>query len=275
MAPFKNKLALNFLGTMNGSSTSHTNAWFMPNDCTLVFVDLSLLNLQKAWALIEAYKADLTHVIVCLTHTHADHVSGLSMLAFLVPHLLPEVTLEIIADSQVLMAARSILDSEGARTSEHMVIYRSPDQGKFNWDGQESIPGHYRRWFIRPIPTTHDHKLLAATGFLFNFNGTAVIYSGDTNTLTPFTEEVKNLVAEHTDHQPVPIELYLEAQTLHKWPAHLYLPDILPCICQMLDLAPELKVILMHYDDQAAIIKRCSSLAERFRSRIFIAEPTF
>lgn len=263
-------LELRFLGARNGSSTSHTNAFFMPDSETLVLIDLSLLNVQKAQRIIQRYRDRLTRVIICLTHTHADHVSGVSMLAYVVEHLLSEVRLEIIADSRVLLAARSILDAEGAKEADGIVVYRAPDIKKFAWDGQEPIPANYH-WFGRAIPTEHDRNLLAATGFLFRVNGKAVVYSGDTNTLEPFEHQVWAIAEEETDHRKTPIELYLEVQN-KKWPAHLYFPEIQPRVEEMLREIPQLNVIFMHYDNYRQLRWACTSFPEELQERVWIAK---
>ena len=267
MAPSNRRLELKFLGTMNGNSQSHTNAFFMIDEETLVFVDMSLLNMHKAIALIEAYRDTLKSVVLCLTHTHADHVSGASTLAHAVEYLLNGTKLEVIGPRNVLVAARQILCAEGAR--DGLVDYYALNGARLG-DWQKPIPPKYD-WLFTAIPTTHDERLMGAAGYMLRLNGKVVIYTGDTNTLEPFAKQVRAATDEYADR---PIELYVEAQ-VEKRSTHLCITELIAPLTQLLCETKELKVILMHYDNRDMMVQECAAFPEDVRQRIYIAEETF
>ena len=67
---------LKFLGNGSGFTPYHNNCYFVEHD-DLTFIDLSMLNIEKALDIQSKYK----NVSVLVTHMHDDHVSGIGLFA--------------------------------------------------------------------------------------------------------------------------------------------------------------------------------------------------
>ena len=75
----KFKMALHFLGTGDAFSRHPNNAYFRPDEDTLVFIDLDARNFMRAKREIE--RKIPRRIFVLITHMHNDHVSGIPTLA--------------------------------------------------------------------------------------------------------------------------------------------------------------------------------------------------
>ena len=75
----KFKKALHFLGTGDAFSRHPNNAYFRPDEDTLVFIDLDARNFMRAKREIERKVPKRIYVLI--THMHNDHVSGIPTLA--------------------------------------------------------------------------------------------------------------------------------------------------------------------------------------------------
>ena len=72
-------MALHFLGTGDAFSRHPNNAYFRPDEDTLVFIDLDARNFMRAKREIERKLPKRIYVLI--THMHNDHVSGIPTLA--------------------------------------------------------------------------------------------------------------------------------------------------------------------------------------------------
>ena len=292
MAPYQEAgFELKFLGTMNGSSLKHTNAYFYPEKDVIAFVDLSYLNYEKASFLITS---NLKRVILFLTHLHDDHATGVLSLAFLVRDRCPGVILEVVTGNYILHDAFSVFYATGGRPiikdgklSEVLRIYGQRFDGKIltrvspesellveqdfllNNEQKFEIPS----WFVKTVPTVHSPRLSGAVGFVFLLNDKAVIYSGDTNTADPFFEKAENYALEVSDHVPTPTELYLEAQDEVETSMHLSFQKIRKQLMLLMKRAPVLRAVLMHYNDHAITYHVRKFNEELGEERLFVAEP--
>lgn len=288
--PYKDAgFELKFLGTMNGSSSLHTNAYFYPEKDVMAFIDLSLLNYEKASYLITP---NLKRVILFLTHLHDDHASGVLSLAFLVREKLG-VLLEVMTGSYFTQGAFQVFYETGGKpifkngelsevlhiygqTFDGRILTRPSPESAFLVEQElilESQQFKVPSWFVKTVPTVHSPRLSGAVGFVFMLNGKAIVYSGDTNTADPFFSKAENYAIETGDEAPLPVptELYLEAQTGANITMHLSFDKIRSELLALMRRAPLLRVALMHYNDYGITHEVTEFNRELGEERLFVA----
>lgn len=114
---------LKFLGTMNGGSESHTNAYYLPDPETIVFFDLSLLNAYRAERIIRT-RPGLTKFYNLITHTHCDHASGVELFAYGVKMFFPGHLTNVITDESIAAEVKLHLDTGGMRKMDGDESYK-------------------------------------------------------------------------------------------------------------------------------------------------------
>ncbi len=290
----KQGFELKFLGTMNGFSQSHTNAYFFPDSETLAFLDLSLYNFEKAKRLVDRNADRLKRVILFLTHTHDDHISGVPRLAFHVRHKIPGVKLEVLTSTLLIqdayricfgMGARPLVGSNGelddviriyGQALNKAILSRWSDQVEFLVD-QNLLDERSRfvipDWFVKTVPTTHSPRLLGSCGFVFRLNEKAVIYTGDTNASEHFYEQAERFVTENIDMKPIPTELYIDMETIETG-VHLYWEKEKKNLERLLRRTNHLKVVLMHCNDCEVMVDEALTMNLRLggEPKLFVAE---
>ncbi|MBQ6396259.1 hypothetical protein IJH89_01590, partial [Candidatus Saccharibacteria bacterium] len=257
---------LHFLGVRTGSTTSHNNAYFSPTPDTIVFVDMSLLNFPKAKTLLRSKKDKINRVILYLTHLHADHASGVVPLAIYIKNLFKnKILLEVISSPEVARAASIALTLEGGKMTfdsetkmmdEVLRFYSITDKGAFCYfEGvdveAESLRFKYPWFHGEIIPTKHDARLTGACGFRFDFWKTTVFYSGDTNTLEPFSPRIQEYCDTAINKE---VWFYVETR-VNDSKRHLQWEKIrleLSLLHQF--IGKRFHVVLMHYNQPGIII---------------------
>lgn len=235
-------LSLRFFGAMGGSSESHTNAYFIPDDETLVLIDISLVHIWKVKQLLEAMEYRLKHVYLCVTHAHLDHISGVTHLAYLVRYICPDVKLMIYTEGVIGAAVKNILIATGGGRA-----FPVSKLGTYEFGNAYSV--NRPKWLSGIIKTQHAPNLPSgAVGFEFKLKRDGeertLIYSGDTAILKPFQEQ---LLKHGTDEN---LELYLDIATVDKKGMHLrWSNELATTLVEMLETYPNLAIGLMHYND--------------------------
>ncbi|MBR3320233.1 hypothetical protein IKG20_02925 [Candidatus Saccharibacteria bacterium] len=291
--PYKDAgFELKFLGVMNGMSDSHTNAYFCPDDETLVFIDMSLYNYKKATKLIDERAKVLRRVILFLTHMHVDHASGVVSLAYYVRGKFPDVRLEVVAGSYYVQDAYRMFYAESARPMIGRGGRRDEIMRIFGWAldkkilvrwgdsvellvGQELIDEQYQfkvpEWFIKAIPTTHSPRLSGASGFVFELNGKFVVYSGDTDTVDHFLAAAENYAAMEENRGPI-VELYLDME-MNAVCNHPRWDNTRAMLLNFVRRARNVRIVLIHYDDAEALAREVELFnAESGEQSLFMAE---
>lgn len=280
---------LEFFGTMNGASEEHTNAVFQPDEETIVFVDLSLLNAYKAERWIQTpERLKLKNFYLCLTHNHFDHASGIGKLAFDVKVHFPGHRLMVIVDERIREETIRHLDAEGLGRIVHHEHgcddKRIYDLMSFDMYGtaytfydEDGTPLNKLSrpdWFVRTLPTPHSPRLAGTSGFAFNVNHKLVIYSGDSAQLEPFMSFLRVALDGHTDGDPE-IEFYLDVAT-RKSDRHLNFLEIAEELKILLEEYPTLKLILMHYDNREKLRTAAEEkLPEKLHDRVMLANRIY
>lgn len=261
----QNKYVLRFLGTKGGLSNSHTNAYFFPDPTTLVFLDLSVLNLEKAQLIIKRAK-DIRRVVVLVTHLHSDHASGVVMLGWFLQYYDASIIYQVVVHSSFKKDALVHFVTEGGSTG----LYNVLEIGDF-LDGRHIRPDNMP-WLKKAIYTEHDDSLAGACGYVVAVDDTIIIYSGDSRYSRPFGAEVERIEKQQLENgPPLKVELYLE-MSIHKYAKHLYWTDERRSIIEYLN-NPLLKVVLMHYDDEHTLCREVNLVNTRYgKRRVFIAK---
>ena len=210
-------MPLNFFGLGSGFSNEHTSAYFKHKD-DLILIDLPMSTYTKIkMSDLIAYR----EIFVLITHTHADHISGLGIFVQFC-YFCCGKKVHIVAPSDAVKSdLKVILDIEGNDPSWYTLVTASDlDQ----------------IWLVDAIPTKHSPQLVnKCFGYCLNINGLNVVYSGDTSTLDPYLPYLKEYSI-----------LYIDV-SVHYGAIHCKLEDILPDLISI--ASHNIKINLMHLDD--------------------------
>ena len=166
---------IKFWGRGSGFTDNHTSAFFVENN-ELILIDCSITAFAKI------IKNDLSalnngeeikRIVIAVTHTHSDHVSGIPLLIHYAFYLL-HVPVTVVAPSkEVFEDLRffiSRMDGSDPRGYE-LVIADEVDYG----------------WLKEVIPTSHAPELEGRCfGYCLEVDGERVVYTGDTNRIEDF-----------------------------------------------------------------------------------------
>lgn len=211
---------LSFLGRGSAFTDKHNSAYFIDNK-TLVLIDCPM----SAFVDIKNSCLDaIDDIVVLVTHTHSDHISGIPMLIDYC-HFVDKKNVTVVAPSDEvktdLLYYIKVID--GCDDSWYTLVNES----------EVSYP-----WLVGVIPTTHAPGLAGKCfGYELLIGGKTIIYTGDTATLKPFISRVNNGA------------LYTEVSS-HKSDVHIFIEDALP---DLISLSKSAEVYLMHLDDENKI----------------------
>lgn len=156
---------LKFLGNGSGFTPYHNNCYFVENN-NLTFIDLSMLNIEKALAIQSEYK----NVSILITHMHDDHVSGIGLFAQYLFYVYKK-KLNILIPSALLSDMMEELKIKGISNNIINIIIVN--------DGYSFIE--------KIISTSHTPELSGKCfGYKLNVNNKKMVYTGDTNRLEDF-----------------------------------------------------------------------------------------
>ena len=162
---------LKFLGNGSGFTNYHNNCYFV-DDEKLTFIDLSMLNIEKALKIQKDYK----DVAILITHMHDDHVSGICLFSqylFYVYHK----KLKILIPKEWYSDIKVEFRIKGIDLGIVDIIMIN--------DGDFCIE--------KIIPTSHTPELDGKCfGYVLKIGSKRIVYSGDTNDLSAFVPYLKN-----------------------------------------------------------------------------------
>lgn len=213
-------MKLKFLGRDTGFGDVHTSAYFTSDD-ELVIIDCPVSTFQK---LKHSDLSKYKKVYFLITHTHGDHIGGLG-LTIQYFHFVLKKKVTIIAPSILtLNDITTLLKIEGVNFSWYKVLdcFHFPYKGK--------------KWSVKSIFTTHSPNI-RCFGYRINLNGHLIVYTGDTNTLSPYIP---------VSYENYYCELYVDT-CVSKNPVHLNLEESLPQFLKL--ISDGCHIYLMHLDD--------------------------
>ena len=219
---------LTFFGRGSAFSKMNNNAFFTDGS-DLVLIDCAMSSFHR---IVEegldkiCGGKEIKRIIVIVTHTHSDHISGIAMLihyAFYILHI-PVV---VAAPSEEVRAdLRYCCERlDGCAAQAYSIVLASDPVIK---------------WVKNVILTEHSPELAGRCfGYELMVNGTHIVYTGDTRTLAPYEPYIT-----------ADTVLYSEIST-YRSEVHLYLYDNLDRLIALTKQGT--KVFLMHLDDEAQI----------------------
>lgn len=224
-------MELNFLGIGSCFTNNHTSAFFIPDDETLVLIDCSIHAFDR---FLEENFSVFKNVYVYITHTHADHVSGLAPLIHYAHYCTNQIITVVAPSNAVAQDIKFLLKLQGVDVSLYTLTVAFDFITALITKNHPVIP---EKAFAFCVPTKHVPALEEKCfGYVFNINGKKVIYTGDTASLNSFIPFLKNAS-----------ELYVDTSCRYESDVHLWLPSSLPLLKQI--STQGVKVYLMHLDD--------------------------
>lgn len=170
-------MKLNFLGRGAGFSSfkeGHTSAYF-ENGNTLVVIDCSITTYYKLQKM-ELSKYENIHIYI--THTHGDHISGLGLFIQYCYFVLQKRAVVYLPNDLVCMDFIDLMRIEGT------------DDSWYEYHLCEFLIKN-KAYFKQVVKTVHSPQLKdKCFGYVFEVNGTNVVYTGDTSTLEPFDKYI-------------------------------------------------------------------------------------
>lgn len=281
---------LHFLGTGSGFSDSHNNCWFIKGD-TLYFIDMSMLNVNKAVEVIKKNRDK--KVVVLITHMHADHVSGLAMLLhkcyynyeievkIRVTENLKNTIIKFLTEQNVLgaydnkwrwqeLSAYDVIDDKIIDVSQESFEFESP-----SWNSMG----------IEAFETPHAPGLYPNYGYAIRLDGCNILYTGDTNDFGPlFRYLEKSDSFKHIDKcKNERVQVYVDMSFVYenkmysKDRIHLFFGESAQYIRRIIQQYPEVESLyFMHIDDIAAAKEGARWLREEGfvkNKYIYLAKP--
>ena len=213
---------IKFLGR-GAAFCDENNSAFFKYENKLVLIDCPMSSFDKI------KKMDLTGidaVDVLITHTHADHISGIAMLIDLL-FFTTKIRVTVVAPCDVVKQdmITNLTCIDGCEESWFDIV----------------TADEYKAPYIKDvIPTSHTEQLVGKCyGYSLDLDGNKVVYTGDTNTLESFEPYITegSILCVEVSSVPVPV--------------HLFIDDILPRLKEYTE--KNVKVYLMHLDNEKAI----------------------
>lgn len=235
-------MELHFFGNGSGFSGSHTNAYFLSGN-NMILIDMSMLNVHKALKKIREVKPE--RVCLILTHPHADHVSGIGMLA---QHLYyqDKMELDIAMPEPIADDVQNLLYIEGVDGNAYNMILLYPyGPGMLLMNEEKENEDLINSCLLDIIATEHAPELAGKCfGYRFLVNNTQAIYTGDTCCLEDFIPLLDEHIPEYEK-----TELYVDCSIKYGG-VHLKWDDVSDKLKSIAESG--VSVYLMHLDDMEA-----------------------
>ena len=214
---------IKFLGRGSAFADEHNSAYFIEGS-TLVLIDCSMSAFQK----IKKMSFDgISSIDILVTHTHADHISGIAMLIDYCKFVV-KIPVTVIAPSSEVKA-------------DLLYSLRDLDGCEDDWYTLLEVSEASRSYIKTAVPTVHTVLLEGKCfGYVLTVSGTDIVYTGDSNTIEPFKPYL---------HEGC--ELYMEISA-NKSAVHMYVDDYIDFIRST--VSSGVKVYLMHIDDEEAVL---------------------
>lgn len=237
-------MKLNFLGNGSAFSNDHTSAFFVTDEIDFVLIDCPTNAYQRL-----KNEFDLSiyrNIFVYITHTHGDHVGGLSMLIQYAHYALNKHIIVVAPSQLVAKDLKSLLKIQGVADVLYTLTTTYDFISTLMTENHPIIP---TKAYGFSVNTRHVKPLKEKCfGYVFEIDGTRVIYTGDTATLSPFLPFFTK-----------DAEFYIDTSVEFKTEVHLFLEDILPTLKQIVESGG--KVYLMHLDDVAKANEMVSEIS--------------
>ena len=215
---------LKFFGRGAGFSDEHNGAYFEMGR-KLILMDCPLVTFNKVKRKLEKYD----EVEIAITHTHSDHIGGLTLLIHYATFAVKKKVTIIAPSEEVRKDIEYLVERLDGCAKETYTLMTADE-----FDGS---------WLKAVIPTVHVPNL---SGRCFGYNieveGKNVVYTGDTATLEPYIPYLTEGSV-----------LYTECSSYYT-DVHIYVDDLLKYRSILEEKG--IKVFLMHLDRPDEILKK-------------------
>ena len=230
-------MKVNFIGTGGFESlTKRSSSGYFIKDNLLYIIDLGADNVKfyKEYIKNNASKT----IVICITHTHPDHASGLSeFLIWVRFYFNSQKRVEIIATKEVLVCVKHLLTVTGCGPFLNNVMFRE------NYDCVTTIETQH----VKPIPSC---------GFIIRGEERlASLYTGDTN--KPMLKRFEDFCILYNLK---PYKIYHEVSET-KTPAHTSLEELESDFKETMFRKKD--IVLFHCEETENLKKSGFSLAEQ------------
>ncbi len=223
---------LRFFG--RGSAFADTqNCAFFTSGSELVLLDCPM----SAFHRLRKMQFPQTQITVLVTHTHSDHIGGVPMLIAFAQFVWKKLVTVIAPDEAVAADLKFLIERlDGGDPDAYTLL--TADNAK-------------REWLCGAVPVRHVPGLNGRCfGYRLRIAGQDVVYTGDTAELEPFLPYL---------HRGA--YLYTECSA-HDTGVHLFVDDLLPKLRELKNR--DVKIFLMHLDDEKAIREKIKGSGIRF-----------
>ena len=234
---------LRFLGRRSAFNEEQNSAFFVEDE-RLVLLDCAMFAFHAVRKTgLEGFGDKINEIVIVVTHTHGDHISGIPMMIHYAKYVL-------------CIPVTVIVPTEEMRTDMRFACERldgcDPDAYTM-LTADEAISVY--KWLKAAILTEHTPQLAGRCfGYNLSVDGRNVVYTGDTNTLEPFLPYLEKGSVLYTETSYNDSGVHLHVKKLIEY-AELFKER-------------EIEVYLMHMDDERAIL-------EQVEGRGFAPAPLF